>query len=164
MQARIRQMSLFAVGAVASVVILGGTAFAQSDPWVGTWKVNLAKSKYDPGPAPKTAGTVKIEVAGNGYKVTTDDMNAQGVATHEEQTVATVDGKDYPIKGSADVDSVSLKKIDANTFIQSDKKGGAVVRMSRTVIAKDGKTYTVASVGYNAQGVARLYMLVFDKQ
>ena len=52
MQARMRQMSLFAVIAVVSVVILGGPALAQSDRTLGTWKVNLAKSKYEPGPPP----------------------------------------------------------------------------------------------------------------
>ncbi len=169
MQARMRQAYLFAAVAVA-LVVLGGTALAQGtdgqrDPLVGTWKANLAKSKYDPANlTPKTGVTVKREVAGSGYKLTTDGMNAQGAATHTEYTAATLDGKDYPLKGSPDFDSVSLKRIDTNTTITVNKKGGTVVRILRNVVSKDGKTSTTDSVGYNAQGLAFHNVVVFDKQ
>ena len=78
MQARMQQISLVAVVAVELVVILGGTALAQNDPWVGTWKQNLAKSKYDPASqTPTTIVTVNRQASGSGYKVTTDGMNPQ---------------------------------------------------------------------------------------
>ena len=141
------------------------SAWAQQDPFLGTWKQNLAKSKYDPASGtPKAGTTVKREAAGSGYKVTTDGMNAQGAPTHTEYTTATLDGKDYPLKGSADYDSVAIKKIDANTIITINKKGGATVRMLRTTVSKDGKTSTSDQVGYNAQGMAFHNVTVFDKQ
>ncbi len=169
MQARMRQAYLFAVVTVA-LVVFGGTALAQGsdgqrDPQIGTWKQNLAKSKYTPASlTPKDGTTVRREVAGDGYKVTTDGMNAQGATTHTEYTAATLDSKDYPLKGSADFDSVSLKKIDANTMITVNKKGGTVVRMLRTVVSKDGKTFTSDQLGYNAKGVSFHNVTVFDKQ
>jgi len=43
-------------------------AQAQTDAVIGTWKLNVAKSKYDPGPAPK-GSTLTLEVAGDGIKV-----------------------------------------------------------------------------------------------
>ncbi len=165
MQPRIRQISSVAGIAVALFIVLGGTALAQSDPYVGTWKQNLAKSKYDPASLTVKTGTiVKREVAGSGYKVTTDGTSPQGSATHTEYTAATVDGKDYPLKGSADFDSISLRRIDANTIIDIRKKGGTIVRFSRNIVSKDGKMYTSDQVGYNAQGVAFYTVLVFDKQ
>src|SRR6266550_1520815 len=69
-QARIRQMSLVAVVGVGLVVVLGGTALAQSsNTEVGTWKLNVAKSKFSPGTAVKS-GTIKVEAAGAGIKQT----------------------------------------------------------------------------------------------
>jgi hypothetical protein len=31
-----------------------GMVLAQGEPFAGTWKLDVAKSKYDPGPAPKS--------------------------------------------------------------------------------------------------------------
>jgi hypothetical protein len=49
MQAGIRQIVFIAMVAVASVVVLGGTALAQSNPFTGTWTLNVAKSRFGPG-------------------------------------------------------------------------------------------------------------------
>jgi hypothetical protein len=70
MRARIRQMALFSVVAVASAVILGGTAYAQSsNSEVGTWRLNVTKSKFRPGTALKSS-TLKFEAAGTSVKIT----------------------------------------------------------------------------------------------
>jgi hypothetical protein len=165
MQARMRRQGyLSAAVAVALVVIAGGKARAQaSDPQAGTWKENMSKSKYNPASLTPKTGNTKREVAGSGYKTTTDGIDAKGAPTHTEST-ANLDGKDYPLTGSADRDSVSYKKIDANTLIEVDKKAGAVTRMLRIVVSKDGKTRTVDSVGYNAQGVAFHNTAVYERQ
>jgi hypothetical protein len=67
---------------------------AQSDPVLGMWKLNLAKSKYDPGPPPKSL-TVKVEPVPNGVKQVTDAVDAQGKSAHSEP-VFTFDGKEHP--------------------------------------------------------------------
>ena len=153
-------------GLFAFVVLIFGctVATAQQDPFVGTWKQNLAKSKYDPvSLAPKTGTTLHREAAGNNaYKNTTDGADAQGAPTHTEDTVK-LDGNDYPVKG-ANWDTVSAKKLDANTVITVDKKGGTVVRMGRTIVSKDGKTCTSEYLGYNAKGVAFHTVIVWEKQ
>ena len=48
-----------------------------SDPRIGTWKLNVEKSKYDPGPAPQS-NTMKVEASGEGEKATTEGVNAAG--------------------------------------------------------------------------------------
>src|SRR5437868_1444573 len=50
---------------------------------LGTWKLNLAKSTYSPGPPPKS-NNVKWERWEDGFKITTDGIDAQGKATHTE--------------------------------------------------------------------------------
>ena len=72
--------------------------YAAEDPQAGTWNLNVAKSKYSPGPATKS-GTASLEAWGDdGVKVTADGVNADGQTTHVEFQ-AKYDGKDYPITG-----------------------------------------------------------------
>jgi hypothetical protein len=133
-----------------------------SDPRIGTWKLNVAKSKYSPGPAPQ-ALTVNVEPSGKGEKVTTEFANADGTRTTTEYT-ANFDGKDYPLTGSQIADTVSLKRSNARTTVRTDKKGGTVAQTLRRVVSKDGKTMTVTTKGTNAQGQAVNNVAVFEKQ
>jgi hypothetical protein len=77
---------------------LGHVSAQASNPRLGTWKLNVEKSKYHPGPAPQSV-TMKIEAAGEGEKATTEGVNAAGVPTKTEYT-AQYDGKDTPMTGS----------------------------------------------------------------
>ena len=133
-----------------------------SDARIGTWKLNVEKSKYSPGPAPKNE-TVKIEASGQGEKATAEGVNAAGTATMTQYT-ANFDGKDYPLTGSQNVDTVSLKRIDARTTERTNKKGGKVVTTSTQVVSPDGKTVTVTTKGTNAQGQAVDNVVVWEKQ
>ena len=152
--------------ALAVFCALGTVAAqAQPSPFIGTWKLDLAKSKFDPASIkPKASETLNIQAAGSGVKVTIDGTDAKGAPTHTEYTVATLDGKDYPLKGSANYDSVAIKSIDANTRMVVNKKGSSVVRMLRDIVSKDGKSATFDVVGYNAQGVAFHEVAIFHKQ
>lgn len=132
-----------------------------TDPRVGSWHVNVAKSKYSPGPAPKSQ-TLKIEAAGKGEKVTSETVSASGEKTVTEYT-AEFDGKPHPLKGSPAADMVTLKRIDAHTTERVDSKGGKTVMTYRRVVSKDGKTMTVTSKGTNAQGQAVDNTIVFEK-
>ena len=99
MQARTRQTCLFPVVALGLVVVLAGAALAQSsDPRLGTWKLNLAKSTYAAGTAPKSV-TYTAEAAGAGINVTGEAVGADGAVKHSRFT-ANYDGKDFPIVGS----------------------------------------------------------------
>ena len=129
---------------------------------VGTWKLNVEKSKYSPGPAPKSF-TVKIEPAGKGVKWAGEGISADGKPIAIEFT-ANYDGKDYPIKGSAVADTVSLRRIDALTTERINKKAGKVVETQRRVIAKDGKSFTVTVKGTNAKGEPVNNLLVLERQ
>jgi hypothetical protein len=154
---------------VSSVACLGlcsilvGAAFAQSDPQVGLWTLNVAKSKYSPGPAPKS-GTTRIEAAGAGTKVIVDQVTADGSARHWEFT-ANYDGKDSPVTGNnPDVDTVARTRIDANTVQTISKKGGKVTTTQTSAVSSDGKTRTVTSKGVNASGQQVNNVAVYEKQ
>ena len=154
MQARIRQTCLFAVVALGLVVVLAGTALAQSGSSnLGTWKINLAKSIYAAGTAPKSA-SFAVEAAGAGIKSTADVVAADGTVSHWGFT-ANYDGKDNPITGSNPYgDVVVLTRVDANTVRVIFKKGGTVTLTQTFVVSVDGKTGTITSTGTNAAGQA----------
>jgi len=134
-----------------AVWVLSGQGPAQAaDSNLGTWTLNVAKSTYSPGPAPKSL-TVKFEAAGDGIKSTANSVAADGSSTHTEYT-ASYDGKDYPLKGMKDADTVSLKQIDANSTERIDKKAGKVVRTYTRKLSADGKTMTVRITGTDEQG------------
>jgi hypothetical protein len=164
MHSRWRRSTLgvaLALGVVLGADIANLSAQA-SDPRIGTWKLNAAKSKYSPGPAPQSL-TVKVEPSGQGEKVTAEFVNADGTRTTTQYT-ANFDGKDYPLTGSRIADTVSLKRIDARTTVRTDKKGGKVAQTLRRVVSQDGKTMTVTTKGTNAEGQAVNNVAVFNKQ
>ena len=68
--------------AIVVLVVLVAADVAQlsaqgKDPRIGTWKLNVTKSKYDPGPAPQSQ-TLKVDAVGKGEKVTSETVTADG--------------------------------------------------------------------------------------
>ena len=81
------------------------TSVAQdSVPGLGTWTLNVARSKYSPGPTPKS-GTVTFSAAGQAVKAVVDLVGTDGSKIHWEYT-ATLDGKPAPVTGNPDGDMV----------------------------------------------------------
>jgi hypothetical protein len=161
---------MLTLGVTMALAVVLGTQIAKlsaqtSDPRVGTWKLNVAKSKYSPGPAPQSL-TVKVEPSGQGgEKVTAEFVNADGTRTTVQYAETNFDGKDYPLTGSQfGADTVSLKRIDTHTTERTDKKGGKVVQTLRRVVSKDGKTMTVTTKGTDTQGRAMNNVAVFERQ
>jgi formylglycine-generating enzyme required for sulfatase activity len=158
---RTNRLALFAI-----VLLLVGPALAvaaaAADQHSGTWKMNPAKSKYSPGPAP-TSTTLTVEADENGIKVNVEGTNADGTPLHVQYD-AKFDGKDYPVTGVPYADTVSVKRIDASTIESSMKKAGQVVMTVTSKLSKDGKTRTSTFKGKDAQGHAVLNVVVSDKQ
>jgi len=150
---------MFVLGTILFCFVASG-AFA-ADVFSGNWKVNVVKSKYDPGPAPKSA-TSKIDAMEGGLKFTNDGVNSEGKPTHSEWS-GKFDGKDNPVKGDPNRDTAALKKIDDYTIEISNKKAGKPTTTIRTVFSKDGKTRTQTVKGTNAEGVKVNNMVVYEK-
>jgi hypothetical protein len=148
---------------VALAAVFAGTVLAQAaDPQVGTWKLNVAKSTYSPGPAP-VSGTSKIEAAGAGTKVVVDQAFADGTKRHWEFT-ANYDGKDSPVTGNnPDADTVARTHVNANTVQMVSKKGGKVTTTQTSAVSADGKTRTVTTKGVNAAGKTVNNVAVYEK-
>ena len=144
------------------VVALAAVAAQDTNTRVGSWQLNVAKSKYDPGPAPKSQ-TLKIEAAGKGETVTSETVAADGSKATMTYT-AEYDGKPYPLKGAPVADMVSLKRVDSHTSERTDTKDGKTVQTYHRVVSKDGKTMTVTVKGTTAQGKPFTNVAVFEKK
>jgi hypothetical protein len=75
------------------------------------------------------------------YTATNDGLTMSDLTG--DSYAAKFDGKDYPYKGDPGTTSVSLKKIDAHTVEESDKRDGKVIFVSRMTISADGGTMAV---------------------
>jgi hypothetical protein len=127
---RTNSFAIAATRLLMAALILSLAAWG-ADRQVGTWTINVAKSKYSPAPAPKS-GTLKIEAQENGLKITIDGIDAQGKAIHIE-FAPKYDGKDCPATGLPYGDAVSLKRIDSSAIETVAKKEGKVVMATKSV-------------------------------
>ena len=162
------RLAVKCLGLLAVLAFFSATAMG-ADMLPGTWKLNVATSKYSPGPPPQS-NLITIESAPGGMKLVADGVDSQGRKTHNEYT-ASFDGKDSPTKPMLDgkpnpsaADTVSWKKIDDYTYEATNKLKGKTLTVALHVISKDGKTRTVTTTGTNAQGQEVNNTTVFDKQ
>ena len=163
------------LGGVLSIALSSATSLSgqtktlPTDHLTGTWKINLAKSKYSPADLAPRSGQTRITVTTAGIKVSTDGINAQGKSTHTEYT-AKFDGKDYPATGTVDgkpntnLDAVSWKQIDEWNYEITEKLKGKVTTVSHIAIEHDGRTRTNTVTGTNAQGQVVNHTIVYEKQ
>jgi hypothetical protein len=143
-----------------AATFFGGIAMAK-DPVVGTWTLDVAKSKFSPGPALKSATRTYTESADGlaleGKTVTADGKEASMHVAYK------ADGKSYPVTGNPDADSVTPKSVDARTWDFTLTKDGKVVGTVHRVVSADGKTLTVHNKGTH-NGVPYDDTLVFTRQ
>jgi hypothetical protein len=156
-----KRFGVLAMTAVLLALALSVTARA-GDQHSGTWKMNPAKSMYNPGPAAKSV-TMRIESDENGFKINAEGIGGDGNPTHVEYS-AKFDGKDYTISGVPGADTVSVKRIDSNTVESVIKGGGQLVMTVRSTVSKDGKTRTSVFKGKDTQGRDVNNVVVYDKQ
>jgi hypothetical protein len=128
----------------------------------GTWKLNVAKSKFSPGPAPKSMTLVYSAVGTTGIKIVAHVVPATGADQHWEMT-AHYDGKDHPVTGNPNADTISLTRIDDLTGESTFKKAGKVTATNRRTLSADGKTLTITSTGTTEDGKPRKDVQVFER-
>ncbi len=148
---------------IGVLVLSGGQLPAQAtDPLVGTWELNLAKSKFGPGRAPESETRTYV-VSGQDVKATTKGVDSAGKPTAAE-FIVNYDGKDRPVTGSPDAEMLSLKRVDAFTTEFTQKRAGKVVITGTRIISRDGKVMTITTKGTNAAGQTINDVAVFEKR
>jgi hypothetical protein len=140
--------------------LLAGVVSA-ADPFSGTWKLNVGKSKYTPGPAPDSV-TVTISSDGSMSSVKSESsFQGKPMTTSYE---AKLDGTPAPITGSPVADTIVITKIGERGRALKTMKGASIVAESRARLSDDGKVLTVTGKGLNPAGQRASYTAVYDKQ
>ena len=149
------------IGTTLALCLVGAALCLAADGFLGTWKLNDAKSKLAPGTAKNS--TVVYSTMGDNMMVTIDGTDAAGKPTHNEW-MGKFDGKDYPVTGDSTSDARSIKKVDDHTLTFTVKKGDKVLVTGRIVLSADGKSRTVTTEGTDSSGKIITATAVYDKQ
>ncbi|HLY20571.1 MAG TPA: hypothetical protein VKR61_25260 [Bryobacteraceae bacterium] len=148
-----------------AVLAITGVAALAADNSIGSWKVNVAKSKYAPPPMVVKSLTTVREAAPDGVKVTITGETTDGTAVNANYT-AKYDGTWATVGGSgAPYDTIAVKQLNASTFTYEAKNSKGKYHVTgRSVVSKDGKTMTTTAKGLDPNGAALSMTLVYEKQ
>ena len=140
-------------------VLFATTAWAES-PFVGTWKLDAAKTKFTAGEAPHDE-TIVVADEGDHATVRTTGTTASGRPISIRYSV--------PVKGGAaqieesPCDAMTVTRTGSNVADTVCTRRGRQIGTRHTVISDDGKTMTATVDGIDARG--RISGVeVYDKQ
>jgi hypothetical protein len=152
-------LMVFAIS-VASVPAVGQEP--SMSLWAGTWKRNLTRSSYSPGPAPKTEQTVTMELVNGRLQVTENGFNADGQPTRIAYTV-NFDGAEHTVDPAQALTRI-YRWIDERKFEGVNHVRGEETTMVEYALAADGRSYTSTTTGITAQGQLVHNVVVYEKQ
>jgi len=132
-------------------LLLGFAAtLCAADSFVGTWKMNPAKTKYKAGKAAKEQ-TINITETGADMAVKVTGTAADGSKISISYTLPSAGGTGKFIEAGP-YDGVTSKRLGLNEREVTFMKGGKPVYTAHSKIAPDGKSLTVAGKGQSPAG------------
>ena len=157
-----RRTTLMSIALLSSVACAFPQAsFAQSSPLIGTWKLNLEKSKLTPAPRSQTA---TFQQDGQNIKNTNQTIDAKRNAT-TSVLLHIYDGQPHPTTGNPLYDASAYLRLDGNTIVFSRFKGGKLVQIGTIAVSQDGKSRTNTTSGIvGPNGLAGTTVSFYDKQ
>jgi hypothetical protein len=156
------------------VALIGVSFFAQSplalaqkkpataDPWAGTWKMDLAKTKLH-GPAPKEETIVSSGSAGGVVKYSIAGTAADGTPINESYD-GKADGQPYPfIANGQKVADISYHRDSDRQYTSQGTAADGSTTVAKVTLSNDGKTLTVQEHVKSSQGEFD-QTIVYNKQ
>jgi hypothetical protein len=135
-----RTIIVFGLLSAAFAMAASQVGLTQSNLLIGTWKLNLDKSKFNPGPPPKSQ-TLNVEAAGQDLKNTVETIDAPAGSGDAKNSVhAYHDGKPHPTTGIPAFDATTSTPSDAATnWVRS--KADKAVQTGSNAVSSDGRTF-----------------------
>ena len=147
---------------VCVATLVGSQAAFASDNWVGSWKLNTAKSTFASDDVTR-AQTLTYESTPAGITLTAEGTDAQGEAMQVGFT-SNFDGKEVAWTGNPSADMASPKRIDDNTYENVWQMSGKQTMTAKVVVSNDSKTLTVTQIPAGTDGEAAKSVAVYDRQ
>jgi len=136
--------------------------YGNTDPFIGTWRLNVQKSRYAPGTCPKRM-VIQMEPAGGGVQYRSETTYANGATSYSRYT-ADYNGAEAIVTGAKGLMTpVSLKRIDSRTVLASYSRAFRVLATSRRVVSSDGKVMTITTISNDKDGKAVTNVGVYEK-
>ncbi len=141
---------------------------AAADPFVGIWKLNTDRTKFQPDSPGFFFATVQIEATGTGLKSSTSGADGEGIAS-DFTFSCQLDGNPCKVttstalRSKSAVDTITLKRIDANTILAKGTRGAKLVFSDRRVVSADGKTMTIVRDGMTPAGKSYESVIVLER-
>ena len=157
-----RRTFIAGLGSVAAWPVVAHAQRGESDPFVGQWLLNLEKSRYNPGPPPRSA-SLSVQGEGQNRKATLAGIDAAG-NSFTQVYMFIHDSQPHPVTGNPLGDAAVYTPVDDNTVGWSVMKDGQIVQTGRDTVSRDGRTFTITSVRSDASGRPIGNVAVFDKQ
>ena len=133
-----------------------------ADPILGTWELNVQKSKFLPGPAFRSETRTYAEEK-DGVKVTIRSVDGKG----RQATIiylTSADGQQHSVSGAGGpADAVALKRVDEFTAESTLMHAGKEIAKTKRVVSQDGKTLTITYIGLDPDGSAVNNTMVFSR-
>ena len=149
-----KYLGMIFVALLAALAVSAQTS--DQSPFVGSWKLNVAKSKFDPGP-PMKSETVTI---GQDGKVSVEGLAADGTTT-ESWSYTYTEAQEAPITG---MDNSSVVENRHGNTVEHKWKLNGSSYTGKGVLSKNGKVMTYTMDGTDAQGRHEHDVLVYEKQ
>jgi hypothetical protein len=152
-------------GAFASLALALSEAHAAppAPSALGTWKLNVAKSRFTPGPGWRSQMRTYSLEPGGGVLVIWTGVGGHGEPMHV-RFISRLDGKDYPMTGSANYDTLNATRVDARTVRSEEKRDGKIAGIAMRTISADGKVMTITDEGTDRKGEKFSQVLVFERE
>jgi hypothetical protein len=157
-----KRLRAITFGFFAALALSAAHAASTDDPVLGSWRLDVAKSQFTPGPGWQSQVRT-YQATPEGVAVTWTGVDAKGAKMHVSYAYA-YDGRDYPMLGSASYDTLTAVRIDAWTVRSEEKRGGKTVGIAVRQVSRDGKVLTITDKGTNRRGEAFSQLLVFDRR
>jgi hypothetical protein len=152
------------LSSVAAVCLLSMALIAADNPFVGTWKLNTAKSKGTSGTMSKEA-TVIFEAAGDQMKRSVTGIDPDGKPLNMSSTIPW-DGKEHKVDSpDGPPVTVAVKSVNDRTIdVKVKSAEGKILASGKAVVSRDGKNMTSSIKGEDPKGRKFDNVEVFDKQ
>jgi hypothetical protein len=166
---------LLSFGLIAALALSAADAAPPGNPILGTWKLNVAKSTFTPGPGWRSQTRTYRLAPGGGVLVDWVGVGGHGEAMRVSFE-SHLDGKDYVMKGSANYDTLNAVRVDALTVKSEEKRDGRLggsfhpsqpnelVGIAIRTLSPDGRVMTITDEGTNRKGAKFSQVLVFERQ
>jgi hypothetical protein len=139
------------IARLALLPVLAAASALATDPCLGSWRLDLARSVYDPGPPPRSITSVYEDAGSGATRVTVQVVPAEG-KRYTMTWIARYDGHQYTVFGSPEWDTVEYRVLDPRTVEFAFRRAGKIMSAGRRVLAADGTTYTSYAEGVGAGG------------